>query len=101
MTVMLHCCESPGNSRAPPLDARLRHTYLRTMYVVADSMARTGENPLTFRAIFISDIHLGTRGCKADFLLDFLKYTESEKLYLVGDIIDGWRLRRGWHWPQA
>jgi UDP-2,3-diacylglucosamine pyrophosphatase LpxH len=56
---------------------------------------------LTFRAIFISDIHLGTRGCKADFLLDFLKYTESEKLYLVGDIVDGWRLRKSWYWLQS
>lgn len=54
-----------------------------------------------YRAIFISDVHLGTRGCKADFLLDFLRETESDHLYLVGDIIDGWRLRRAWHWPQA
>jgi UDP-2,3-diacylglucosamine pyrophosphatase LpxH len=54
-----------------------------------------------FRAIWISDVHLGTIGCKAEFLLDFLKHTESEYLYLVGDMIDGWRLRRGWYWPQA
>ncbi|MGE4064584.1 MAG: UDP-2,3-diacylglucosamine diphosphatase [Rhodospirillaceae bacterium] len=57
--------------------------------------------PLRYRTLFISDIHLGTRGCKADFLLDFLKQTESEKLYLVGDIIDGWRLKKNWFWPQA
>ena len=55
---------------------------------------------LKFRSIFISDIHLGTRGCKAAFLLDFLKHTESEKLYLVGDIIDGWRLKKNWFWTQ-
>ncbi len=54
-----------------------------------------------YRAIFLSDIHLGTRGCKAEFLLDFLRETESDTLYLVGDIIDGWRLRRGWYWPQV
>ncbi|MRG72053.1 UDP-2,3-diacylglucosamine diphosphatase [Alphaproteobacteria bacterium HT1-32] len=54
-----------------------------------------------YRAIWISDIHLGTRGCKAEFLLDFLKYTESEYLYLVGDIIDIWRLRRNWYWMQT
>lgn len=53
-----------------------------------------------FRTIWISDVHLGTRGCKAEYLLDFLKSTESDTLYLVGDIIDGWRLRRSWHWPQ-
>ena len=54
-----------------------------------------------YRTIWISDIHLGTRGCKADFLLDFLKHTESDYLYLVGDIIDCWRLRRSWYWHQA
>jgi len=54
-----------------------------------------------YRTIWISDIHLGTRGCQADKLLDFLKKTESENLYLVGDIIDGWRLKRSWYWPQA
>ena len=56
---------------------------------------------LKFRSIFISDIHLGTRGCKAEFLLDFLKHTESEQFYLVGDIIDGWRLKKNWYWTQA
>ncbi|MCG8503472.1 MAG: UDP-2,3-diacylglucosamine diphosphatase [Sphingomonadales bacterium] len=51
-----------------------------------------------FRAIFISDIHLGTRGCNAELLLDFLKHTSSDYLYLVGDIIDGWRLKKAWYW---
>jgi UDP-2,3-diacylglucosamine pyrophosphatase LpxH len=55
---------------------------------------------LHFRSIWISDIHLGTRGCRADMLLDFLKHTESEYLYLVGDIVDGWHLRKRWYWPQ-
>lgn len=54
-----------------------------------------------YRAIWISDIHLGTRGCKADYLLDFLKQTESDILYLVGDIVDGWRLSKSWYWPQS
>jgi UDP-2,3-diacylglucosamine pyrophosphatase LpxH len=57
--------------------------------------------PRHYRAIFISDVHLGTRGCKAEFLLDFLKHTECETLFLVGDIVDGWRLRKNWYWPQA
>ena len=57
--------------------------------------------PAHYRAIWISDIHLGTRGCKADFLLDFLKNNESDQLYLVGDIIDGWQMRRNWYWNQA
>jgi UDP-2,3-diacylglucosamine pyrophosphatase LpxH len=53
------------------------------------------------RTIFISDIHLGTAGCQADALLDFLKTHPSEYLYLVGDIVDGWQLRRRWYWPQT
>lgn len=54
-----------------------------------------------YRAIWISDIHLGTKGCQAEKLLNFLKLNESEHLYLVGDIIDGWRLKKSWYWPQA
>lgn len=54
-----------------------------------------------YRTIWLSDIHLGTRGCKADFLLDFLRYNESETLYLVGDIVDGWRLQKSWYWTQS
>lgn len=52
------------------------------------------------RTIWISDVHLGTRGCQAGMLLDFLKHNECETLYLVGDIVDGWRLKKGWYWPQ-
>ena len=55
----------------------------------------------SYRSIWLSDIHLGARGCNADLLLDFLRTTRCEYLYLVGDIIDGWQLRRGWFWPQA
>ncbi|MDO9489542.1 MAG: UDP-2,3-diacylglucosamine diphosphatase, partial [Sphingomonadaceae bacterium] len=51
------------------------------------------------RTVWISDIHLGTSGCNADLLVDFLKSIECETLYLVGDIIDFWRLKRGWYWP--
>ena len=54
---------------------------------------------LAYRTVWISDTHLGTPGCKADYLLDFLKSIECETLYLVGDIVDGWRLRKGWYWP--
>jgi UDP-2,3-diacylglucosamine pyrophosphatase LpxH len=56
---------------------------------------------LRFRAIFISDLHLGTPGCQAAPLLDFLRHTESRDLYLVGDIIDGWQLKRRWYWHQS
>jgi UDP-2,3-diacylglucosamine pyrophosphatase LpxH len=53
------------------------------------------------RTIWISDVHLGTRGCQAGILLDFLRSFEPENLYLVGDIVDGWRLKKGWYWPDA
>lgn len=56
---------------------------------------------LNLRTVWISDIHLGTTGCQADALLDFLRHTDCDTLYLVGDIVDGWQLRRNWYWPQA
>jgi UDP-2,3-diacylglucosamine pyrophosphatase LpxH len=54
-----------------------------------------------YRTVWISDLHLGTPGCEATALLEFLRTTECETLYLVGDIIDGWQLRRSWYWPQT
>ncbi len=62
---------------------------------------RSGGSQRRYRAIFLSDIHLGTPGCKAEHLLDFLRHNESDLIYLVGDIIDGWALRSRFHWPQA
>ena len=57
--------------------------------------------PRHYRTIFLSDIHLGTRGCQAERLASFLKMHTCDQLYLVGDIIDGWRLKSGFYWPQA
>lgn len=51
--------------------------------------------------IFISDVHLGTRGCRARLLTEFLRKHDCERLYLVGDIFDGWRIQRAWHWPNT
>jgi UDP-2,3-diacylglucosamine pyrophosphatase LpxH len=56
---------------------------------------------LRVRTVWISDLHLGTPGCQAVALLDFLKTTDCQTLYLVGDIIDGWQLKRSWYWPQS
>lgn len=53
------------------------------------------------RTLFLSDVHLGSRAAKADFLLDFLRCHEAETIVLVGDIVDGWRLKRSWYWPQS
>lgn len=64
-------------------------------------MNALSDTRLRYRAIWISDIHLGTRGCNAELLLDFLRRTESDYLYLVGDIIDVWRMRRAWYWHQS
>jgi UDP-2,3-diacylglucosamine pyrophosphatase LpxH len=60
-----------------------------------------GDEKHKVRAVFVSDIHLGTAGCQAEALLEFLRHYPSAYLYLVGDIVDGWQLRRRWYWPQA
>lgn len=57
--------------------------------------------PRRYRAMFLSDVHLGTRGCRAELLIDFLRHHEAGTIYLVGDIIDGWQLKSGWHWLQS
>jgi len=54
-----------------------------------------------YRSLWISDVHLGTRRCKADSLVNFLRSTEAHNLFLVGDIVDGWNLGRAWHWTAA
>jgi len=59
------------------------------------------NEPQRFRTLFLSDIHLGTRGCQAEMLIDFLREHDADRIYLVGDIFDGWRLKKGWYWPQT
>jgi UDP-2,3-diacylglucosamine pyrophosphatase LpxH len=65
-----------------------------------DSLADS-QSAKRFRTLFLSDLHLGTRGLQAELLLDFLKHHDADTIYLVGDIVDGWRLKGGWYWPQA
>ena len=65
-----------------------------------DNRPRDGAS-MRVRTVWISDLHLGTPGCQALRLLDFLRALECDTLYLVGDIIDGWQLRRSWYWPQT
>ena len=57
------------------------------------------EERRTYRTIWISDVHLGTKGCNHELLIDFLDHTDSDTMYLVGDIIDGWRLKKKFYWP--
>ena len=66
-----------------------------------NAMSEIANDTVRYRAIFISDVHLGTRGCKAQYLLDCRKHKEADYVYLVGDIIDCWRLSKGWFWPQS
>jgi UDP-2,3-diacylglucosamine pyrophosphatase LpxH len=93
----------PGGRRSrvrPPSSSRQsrRANGCRAPIIRSDSPL-TRNDPLRFRSIWISDVHFGTRACKAEFLLDFLARTECERLYLVGDMIDFWNLKSGWYWP--
>ncbi|MFM7379175.1 MAG: UDP-2,3-diacylglucosamine diphosphatase, partial [Erythrobacter sp.] len=60
-----------------------------------------GNARRSYRTVWISDVHLGTKGCNAEMLIDFLDNVDSETMYLVGDIIDGWRLKKKFYWPSA
>ncbi|MGA2397338.1 MAG: UDP-2,3-diacylglucosamine diphosphatase [Steroidobacteraceae bacterium] len=62
---------------------------------------RNAPAPLKLRTVFVSDIHLGFKGCSAELLLDFLHSVEMEYLFLVGDIIDVWSMKKSMFWPQA
>jgi UDP-2,3-diacylglucosamine pyrophosphatase LpxH len=77
-------------------------TFIRVPHATdSRSCAVTPEHgTVKFRTLFISDVHLGTRGCQAGHLLDFLRRHDAETIYLVGDIVDGWQLKSGWYWPQ-
>lgn len=84
-----------SNRKSPPLPA-----WLLDMEGQEEPEPKQGGRQRTrYRTVWISDIHLGTPGCSAELLLDFLKSIECETLYLVGDIIDAWQLKRGWYWP--
>ena len=84
-------------SLEPPVFTKMTETGFRDWVNAPEP--RSFVPKLKFRTIWISDIHLGTAGCNADLLVDFLHSVECETLYLVGDIVDGWRLRKGWYWP--
>jgi UDP-2,3-diacylglucosamine pyrophosphatase LpxH len=64
-------------------------------------MSRDSEPSRRLRTIWLSDVHLGTAGCRADHLLEFLRQHDAETIYLVGDIVDGWQLKKSWYWKQS
>jgi UDP-2,3-diacylglucosamine pyrophosphatase LpxH len=101
-----------GGERAQA--ARFHESDTQSAYPARDAAslgrprAPRGSTPMSaeapafrFRTVFLSDIHLGTRGCQAELLLDFIRQMDCDTLYLVGDIIDGWKLKGGWFWPQS
>ncbi len=86
------------------LSSKMRERWraMRTRQRMADAPDLDDDiEPFRHRTIFVSDVHLGTRGCKAELLVDFLRRNESDILYLIGDIFDGWRLKRTWYWPES
>jgi len=91
----------------PPFDASDRDTvtdiadFLHATAHQAPAVPEPVVDRRRYRTIWISDVHLGTRGCNADMLIDFLDHVDSDTLYLVGDIIDGWRLKKKFYWPAA
>jgi UDP-2,3-diacylglucosamine pyrophosphatase LpxH len=72
----------------------------RAMIAASERDPMIENNTRKYRTLFISDVHLGTRGCQADRLLDFLRCHDADTIYLVGDIVDGWALKSSWYWPQ-
>jgi UDP-2,3-diacylglucosamine pyrophosphatase LpxH len=80
---------------------RVRQTTAHDERQGISGLVALGIDTRRFRTLFLSDVHLGTRGCQAERLLDFLRWHEAETIYLVGDIVDGWALRSNWYWPQA
>jgi UDP-2,3-diacylglucosamine pyrophosphatase LpxH len=97
----------PLTEERPAMDARTKTDLpllggaLRGPWEVDEEDPEPKAPKRRYRTIWISDIHLGTTGCNADLLVDFLKAADCETLYLVGDIIDGWRLKRSWYWHSS
>jgi UDP-2,3-diacylglucosamine pyrophosphatase LpxH len=87
-----------GNMQA---ERRLSNGLLQKWLERRAAMASGAVQVNSYRSIWISDLHLGIPGCKAEALLDFLRHHEAENLYLVGDIVDGWNLGASWSWGPA
>lgn len=83
------------------IDARRKTPPTRSAKIRRPAPDKPLWEPVQHRTLFLSDIHLGTPGCKADLLVDFLRHNHAETIYLVGDIVDGWRMKRSWYWTDA
>src|SRR5262249_12455486 len=90
-----------NRAAAPSCSCNRNHRRIAHSSLTGSRMLeRVSIGPKQVRTLFLSDLHLGTRGCQAERLLDFLRHYEAETVYLVGDIVDGWQLKSGWYWPQ-
>jgi UDP-2,3-diacylglucosamine pyrophosphatase LpxH len=103
---LLDTSESANYKHTASFASSKRHENLRSKLRIYSLLTREGDvakhhGHHRYRTLFLSDLHLGTRGCQAHLILDMLRHVEADTIYLVGDIIDGWRLRSGWYWPQA
>ena len=98
VTQVLHVFYPPIMEKDTPFEYNLGT--VNNLWISPDEVSYDGPLMNRYRSIFISDTHIGTAGCKSEFLLDFLKNNESKYLYLVGDIIDGWELKKSWNWMQ-
>lgn len=84
----------------PPTEDRPIDQVNKRISKLDKGVGPSGAPRRRYRTIWISDVHLGTRGCNDRMLIDFLDHVDSDKLYLVGDIIDGWRMRKRFYWPE-
>ncbi|ARO14689.1 UDP-2,3-diacylglucosamine hydrolase protein [Ketogulonicigenium robustum] len=74
---------------------------MRSSTPVSSQNTGAGQTPKRVRTLFLSDMHLGSRGAQAKMILEFLDAYDAPTIYLVGDIVDGWRLKKSWYWPQT
>ena len=98
---MLNCLPTLLRASSAPMNSKAKPAHAMPHVTASSNREAHPEKSRHYRSIWISDIHLGTAGCQAAYLLDFLKHNESDTLYLVGDILDGWQLRKNWYWPQS
>lgn len=89
----------PERGRAPDNGEPYSQPF-KSLSKVEKLIGPSGAPRRSFRTIWISDVHLGTRGCNCRLLIDFLDHCDSDTLYLVGDIIDGWRMKKRFFWPE-
>jgi UDP-2,3-diacylglucosamine pyrophosphatase LpxH len=90
----------PHQTGRKPAETTSASERFKSLSKVRKGIGPSGAPRRHFRTIWISDVHLGTRGCNCRLLIDFLDHCDSDFLYLVGDIVDGWRMKKRFFWPE-